>query len=134
MPLFLAFFIPGALYLFVIRSFRIIRVFRIFKLFNFWVEGELLLTAIKQSSKKIAVFFVIVIILVISIGTLMYMIEGSQNETAFNNIPNSIYWASVTMTTVGYGDITRVTALGKFLSVRDMVICYTISAVPTGIV
>ena len=134
LPLYLAFFIPGARYLFVIRSFRIILVFRIFKLFNFCVEGELLLTAIKQSSKKIAVFFVFVIILVISIGTLMYMIEGSQNETAFNNIPNSIYWACVTMTTVGYGDITPATALGKFLSACVMVIGYTIIAVPTGIV
>ncbi len=134
LPLYLAFFLPGARYLFVIRSFRIIRVFRIFKLFNFWVEGEMLLTAIKQSSKKIVVFFIFVIILVVSIGTLMYMIEGSQNESAFNNIPNSIYWACVTMTTVGYGDITPATALGKFLSACVMVIGYTIIAVPTGIV
>lgn len=133
-PLYLAFFLPGARYLLVIRAFRIIRVFRIFKLFNFWHEGEMLLTAIKQSSKKIAVFFVFVVILVISIGTLMYMIEGGQTESSFNNIPNSIYWACVTMTTVGYGDITPATGLGKFLSAFVMIIGYTIIAVPTGIV
>lgn len=134
LPLYLAFFLPGARYLFVIRAFRIIRVFRIFKLFNFWIEGELLLNSIKKSSKKIAVFFVFVVIIVISIGTLMFMIEGSQENTQFNNIPNSIYWACVTMTTVGYGDITPATALGKFLSACVMLIGYTIIAVPTGIV
>lgn len=134
LPLYLAFFLPGARYLLVIRAFRILRIFRIFKLFNFWHEGEMLLTAIKQSSKKIAVFFVFVVILVIAIGTLMYMIEGGQTETSFSNIPNSIYWACVTMTTVGYGDITPATGLGKFLSAFVMLIGYTIIAVPTGIV
>ena len=134
LPLYLAFFLPGARYLFVIRAFRIIRVFRIFKLFNFWMEGELLLTSIKKSSRKIAVFFVFVVILVISIGTLMFMIEGTQEDSQFDNIPNSIYWACVTMTTVGYGDITPTTALGKFLSAFVMLLGYTIIAVPTGIV
>lgn len=118
----------------IIRAFRIIRVFRIFKLFNFWLEGERLLTSLKESSKKIAVFFLFVVILVVAIGTLMYMIEGTQPNTQFNNIPNSIYWAIVTMTTVGYGDITPATALGKFLSACVMLIGYTIIAVPTGIV
>lgn len=134
LPLYLAFFLPGARYLLVIRAFRIIRVFRIFKLFTFWMEGERLLTSLKESSKKIAVFFLFVVILVISIGTLMYMIEGTQPNTQFNNIPNSIYWAIVTMTTVGYGDITPVTPLGKLLSACVMLIGYTIIAVPTGIV
>lgn len=134
LPLYLAFFLPGVRYLLVIRAFRIIRVFRIFKLFNFWLEGELLLTSIKKSSKKIAVFFVFVVMLVISIGTLMFMIEGTQEDSQFNNIPNSIYWACVTMTTVGYGDITPATALGKFLSAFVMLLGYTIIAVPTGIV
>ena len=102
LPLYLAFFLPGARYLLIIRAFRIIRVFRIFKLFNFWLEGERLLTSLRESSKKIAVFFLFVVILVVAIGTLMYMIEGTQPNTQFNNIPNSIYWAIVTMTTVGY--------------------------------
>ena len=134
LPLYLAFFLPGARYLLVIRAFRIIRVFRIFKLFTFWMEGERLLTSLKESSKKIAVFFLFVVILVVSIGTLMYMIEGTQPGTQFSNIPNSIYWAIVTMTTVGYGDITPATALGKFLSACVMLMGYTIIAVPTGIV
>ena len=94
----------------------------------------MLLTALRDSSKKIAVFFMFVVILVISIGTLMYMIEGGKPNTQFSNIPNSIYWACVTLTTVGYGDITPVTALGKFLSGCVMLIGYTIIAVPTGIV
>lgn len=94
----------------------------------------MLLRSIRESSKKIAVFFLFVVILVTSIGTLMYMIEGSQTHTQFNNIPNSIYWAIVTMTTVGYGDITPVTPLGKFLSACVMLLGYTIIAVPTGIV
>lgn len=134
LPLYLAFFLPGARHLLVIRAFRLIRVFRVFKLFNFWMEGEILLRSIRESSKKIAVFFLFVVILVTSIGTLMYMIEGSQASTQFNNIPNSIYWAIVTMTTVGYGDITPVTPLGKFLSACVMLLGYTIIAVPTGIV
>ena len=102
--------------------------------FNFLNEGERLLTALRESSKKIAVFFLFVVILVTSIGTLMYMIEGTQPNSQFNNIPNSIYWAIVTMTTVGYGDITPATGLGKFLSACVMLIGYTIVAVPTGIV
>lgn len=134
LPLYIGLFFPGARYLLVIRAFRLIRVFRVFKLFNFLVEGELLLTALRESGKKIAVFFLFVVILVTSIGTLMYMIEGTQSNTQFNNIPNSIYWAIVTMTTVGYGDITPITAMGKFLSAVVMLIGYTIIAVPTGIV
>lgn len=134
LPLYLAFLFPGARYLLIVRAFRLIRVFRVFKLFNFWMEGQMLLAALRDSSKKIAVFFSFVIILVISIGTLMYMIEGGTDETQFSDIPNSIYWACVTLTTVGYGDITPVTGLGKFLSGCVMLIGYTIIAVPTGIV
>lgn len=134
LPLYLVFLFPGVRHLLVIRAFRLIRVFRVFKLFNFWMEGEMLLRSLRQSSKKIAVFFLFVVILVISIGTLMYMIEGSRESSQFNNIPNSIYWAIVTMTTVGYGDITPVTPLGKFLSACVMLLGYTIIAVPTGIV
>lgn len=134
LPLYIGLIFPSARYLLIIRAFRLIRVFRVFKLFNFLTEGERLLTALRDSSKKIAVFFVFVVILVTSIGTLMYMIESSQPNTQFNNIPNSIYWAIVTMTTVGYGDITPATALGKFLSACVMLIGYTIIAVPTGIV
>lgn len=134
LPLYIGLLFPGVRYLLIIRTFRLIRVFRVFKLFNFLYEGERLLNALRDSSKKIAVFFLFVVILVTSLGTLMYMIEGTQPNTQFNNIPNSIYWAIVTMTTVGYGDITPDTALGRFLSACVMLIGYTIIAVPTGIV
>lgn len=134
LPLYIGLLFPGARYLLIIRAFRLIRIFRVFKLFHFLNEGERLLTALKDSSKKIAVFFLFVVILVTSIGTVMYMIEGSLHESQFSNIPNSIYWAIVTMTTVGYGDITPVTGFGKLLSAIVMLIGYTIIAVPTGIV
>ena len=134
LPLYLVFLVPSMRHLLIIRAFRLIRVFRVFKLFNFLIEGQMLLRALRQSSKKIAVFFFFVVILVTSIGTLMYMIEGSRPDSQFDNIPNSIYWAIVTMTTVGYGDITPVTPMGKMLSAFVMLLGYTIIAVPTGIV
>ena len=134
LPVYLSFFFAGTRYLIVIRAFRLIRVFRVFKLFNFLKEGNLLLKSLRISAPKIFVFFFFVLILVTSIGTIMYMIEGNQPGTQFNNIPNSIYWAIVTMTTVGYGDITPVTPAGRFLSAIVMLIGYTIIAVPTGIV
>lgn len=133
LPVYLAILFPDARYLLIIRAFRLVRVFRVFKLFNFWAEGELLISALKDSSKKIAVFFLFVVILVISIGTIIYMVEGNEPGTQFTNIPNSIYWACVTLTTVGYGDITPVTVIGKFLSAVVMLLGYTIIAVPTGI-
>ena len=134
LPVYLSFFFAGTRYLLVIRAFRLIRVFRVFKLFNFLKEGNMLLKSLRISAPKIFVFIFFVLILVTSIGTIMYMIEGNQPGTQFNNIPNSIYWAIVTMTTVGYGDITPVTPVGRFLSAIVMLIGYTIIAVPTGIV
>ncbi len=134
LPLYLGFFFTGARYLLIIRTFRLIRVFRVFKLFNFLEEGNLLLVSLRLSSRKIFVFFFFVLILVTSIGTIMFMVEGTQPNTQFNNIPNCIYWAIVTMTTVGYGDITPVTPVGRFISACVMLIGYTIIAVPTGIV
>lgn len=134
LPFYIGWIFGPVRYLLVIRTFRLIRVFRVFKLFNFLNEGNLLLRSLAYSSRKIIVFFLFVLILVISIGTLMYMIEGQHPDSAFNNIPNSIYWAIVTLTTVGYGDITPVTPLGRFLSAVVMLLGYTIIAVPTGIV
>lgn len=134
LPVYLGFIFTGARYLLVIRAFRIIRIFRIYRLFGFLNEGQILLQSLKESFRKIIVFFLFVVILVISIGTIMYMVESRQPGTQFSNIPNSIYWAVVTMTTVGYGDITPVTAFGRFLSAIVMLIGYTIIAVPTGIV
>lgn len=134
LPLYLGFVFTSARYLLIIRTFRLIRVFRVFKLFNFLDEGNLLLVSLRLSSRKIFVFFFFVLILVTSVGTIMYMVEGTQPDTAFNNIPNCIYWAIVTMTTVGYGDITPETPVGRFISACVMLIGYTIIAVPTGIV
>lgn len=134
LPAYLGFVFHDSHYLLVIRAFRLIRVFRIFKLFLFINEGNLLLRSLWISAPKIFIFFFFVLILVTSMGTVMYMIEGTQPGSDFNNIPNSIYWAIVTMTTVGYGDITPETPLGRFLSAVIMLIGYTIIAVPTGIV
>ena len=134
LPVYLSFFLHGTHYLLVIRAFRLIRIFRIFKLFTFINEGNLLLRSLWISAPKIFIFFFFVLILVTSMGTVMYAIEGDAPNSQFNNIPNSIYWAIVTMTTVGYGDITPVTPVGRFLSAVIMLIGYTIIAVPTGIV
>lgn len=134
LPFYMTWIFGSARYLLILRVFRLIRVFRVFKLFNFLREGNLLLRSIILSSRKIFVFFLFVVIMVISLGTIMYMIEGDIPGTQFTNIPKSIYWAIVTMTTVGYGDVTPVTGLGRFLSSIVMLLGYTIMAVPTGIV
>ena len=134
LPMYLGFFLHGARFMIVLRSFRLIRVFRIFKLFSFLQEGYLLLESIKQSFRKISVFFLFVLIIVICLGTVMYMVECDALGTQFTDIPTSIYWSVVTMTTVGYGDITPVTTAGRFFSAIVMLLGYTIIAVPTGIV
>ena len=134
LPMYLAWLLPDARFVIVLRSIRLIRVFRIFKLFSFLDEGYKLMESLRQSFKKIFVFFLFVLILVICLGTMMYMVEGGQPETQFTDIPTSIYWAIVTMTTVGYGDITPVTPLGRLFAGIVMLLGYTIIAVPTGIV
>lgn len=135
-PLYLSFipFLASTRYFFILRAFRLIRIFRVLKLFAFINEGYLLMQSIRMSLRKIAVYFLFVLILVTIIGTVMYMIEGDLPDTPFTDIPTSIYWAIVTLTTVGYGDITPVTAMGKFLSSVVMILGYTIIAIPTGIV
>lgn len=134
LPMYLGWLLPGARFVIVLRSIRLIRVFRIFKLFSFLDEGYALLESLRQSFKKIFVFFLFVLIMVICLGTVMYMVEGGEPDTSFTDIPTSIYWAIVTMTTVGYGDITPVTPLGRFFAGLVMLLGYTIIAVPTGIV
>ena len=134
LPLYLGFFLQGARYLLIVRSFRLIRVFRVFKLFSFLNEGNLLMQSLWISRAKIGVFFLFVLILNISIGTLMYVVEGNRPDTPFTDIPASIYWSIVTMTTVGDGDITPITGMGRFLSAVVMLFGYTIIAIPTGIV
>lgn len=134
LPMYLGFFLHSARFMIVLRSFRLIRVFRIFRLFAFLQEGYLLLESIRASFRKISVFFLFVTIIVICLGTVMYMVEHDVPGSQFTDIPTSIYWAVVTMTTVGYGDITPVTDAGRFFSAIVMLLGYTIIAVPTGIV
>ncbi len=133
-PLYLGWIFGPMRYLMVVRTFRLMRVFRVYKLFSFLEEGDILMRSLKLSTRKILVFFLFVVIMVISLGTLMYMVEGNVEGTQFTDIPTSIYWAVVTMTTVGYGDIAPVTMVGRFLSAIVMLLGYTIMAVPTGIV
>ena len=122
----------GSRYLLVIRTIRLLRVFRIFKLGRFVGEGEFILNALKASRFKILVFLTAVFTLVIVIGTFMYVVEGGEN--GFTSIPKSIYWAIVTLTTVGYGDISPGTVLGQTMASILMILGYAIIAVPTGIV
>ncbi|WAC39542.1 ion transporter [Pedobacter sp. SL55] len=132
LPSYLSLFFPGGQYLMVIRAVRLLRVFRIMKLTRFMNEGNVLGRALKASSHKIIVFLTCVLTLVTIIGTLMYIIEG--DDTGFTSIPVSIYWAIVTITTVGYGDISPQSTLGQLLASVLMILGYGIIAVPTGIV
>jgi voltage-gated potassium channel len=122
---------PSASHLVVVRILRVLRLFRILRLTEFLVEEQLLIRAIQQSSKMIFIFFLIVAILATVFGSIMYVIEGPEN--GFNSIPEGIYWAVVTITTVGYGDITPQTAIGKSVSTLVMLTGYSIIAVPTGV-
>lgn len=134
LPPYLSVFVSNARYMIILRSIRFIRIFRIFRLFAFINEGQLLLRALSKSLHKIAVYFLFVLILVTCMGTMMYIVESGQPDSAFTDLGTSLYWAVVTMTTVGYGDITPVTFLGRLLSAFIMLLGYTIIAIPTGIV
>ena len=134
MPPYLSYFLPNARYMLMFRTFRFIRIFRILKLFSLINEGYILMYSLRKSLNKIAVYFLFVLILVTCLGTLMYMVESGRNDTQFTDRATSVYWAIVTMTTVGYGDITPVTPIGRLLSAFVMLLGYTIIAVPTGIV
>lgn len=132
LPSYISLFLPGAHLLASLRAVRLLRVFRILKLGQFVGASKMLTVALIRSRDKILVFLFTVIILCIIFGTLMYMIEGPLN--GFSDIPVSIYWTIVTLTTVGFGDITPQTGLGQFLSMVIMIMGYGIIAVPTGIV
>ena len=131
-PTYLSVLFPGSQYFLVIRLLRVLRIFRVLKLVQYLGEAKLLMQALKNSSRKIAVFIFTVITLVVIFGSLMYVIEGEAN--GFTSIPRSIYWAIVTLTTVGYGDISPQTPFGQFLASVIMILGYAIIAVPTGIV
>ena len=131
-PTYVSLILPAAAPLMVIRALRLLRVFRVFKLGHFVAEADMLLTAMAASRRKILVFLGSVVTLVFLLGTLMYIVEPSS--AGFSSIPASVYWAIVTMTTVGYGDIAPVTVVGKFIASFVMIVGYGIIAVPTGIV
>ncbi len=131
-PAYFTLLFSSAKYLIGIRSLRLMRIFKILKLGQFNSEGNMLLSALKRSRHKIVVFLLFITLLVFILGTLMYVVEDGRN--GFHNIPESIYWSIVTITTVGYGDIVPKTMLGKIISSIMMIIGYAIIAIPTGIV
>lgn len=132
-PKYLTFFLTGGQSLVVLRALRLLRVFRILKLARFVGESTNFVRALKVSRAKIIVFLSFVVILCIVLGTVMYLVESGEN-TGFTSIPRSVYWAIVTLTTVGYGDIAPATALGQFIASFIMIMGYGIIAIPTGIV
>ncbi len=131
LPGVIAIFYPNAQYLLVIRIVRVLRIFRILKLRQYLRQADFLLTALRGSRQKITVFFVSVMSLVTVFGSLMYVVEGPEH--GFTSIPRGIYWAIVTLTTVGFGDITPKTPLGQAIASLVMLTGYSIIAVPTGI-
>ena len=132
LPTYLAFFFPAASFMGVIRALRIMRIFRILKLVRYLQDSNILLRSLLMAKRKIFIFFTTVAILVTIFGALIYVIEGPKN--GFTSIPQSIYWAIVTITTVGYGDLVPQTALGKAIASMTMLLGYSILAVPTGII
>jgi voltage-gated potassium channel len=131
-PMYINLLFPGLGFLLSIRAIRLLRIFRILKLVHFVGASNQLVNALKNSRVKIAVFLFSVLVSCVILGTLMFIIEGPEN--GFTSIPVSIYWTIVTLTTVGFGDITPATPLGQFVSVVIMILGYGIIAVPTGLV
>ena len=132
LPTYLSLYITGGQFVLILRTFRLLRVFRILNLGKYISESYSLLNAMKASRYKITVFLEAVLVIVVIVGTLMYLIEGETS--GFDSIPVSVYWAIVTLTTVGFGDITPVTPLGRVIASFLMLLGYAIIAVPTGIV
>ena len=131
-PTYLSVLLPGGHFLLVVRVLRVLRVFRVLKLAKYVAEAELIVAALKASGRKIAVFLFAVLSIVVVVGSLIYLIEG--DASGFTSIPRSVYWAIVTLTTVGYGDISPRTPLGQTLAATIMILGYGLIAVPTGLV
>lgn len=132
LPTYLSLFIPGTQFALVLRIFRLLRVFRVLSLGKYIGESFVLWNALKASKYKIVVFLEGVLVVVVIVGTMMYLIEGEAS--GFDSIPHSIYWSIVTLTTVGFGDIAPITPLGRFVASFLMLLGYGVIAVPTGIV
>ncbi len=131
LPTYLSLLVPGAQSLLVVRTLRLLRVFRVFKLAQYVAEAAALRAAIRRSARKLVLFIGTVMTIVVIMGALMYLVEGP--EYGFTSIPTGVYWAIVTVTTVGYGDVSPATSFGRFLAAVLMLIGYGILAVPTGI-
>jgi voltage-gated potassium channel len=131
-PTYLDLLVPGTGFLFVFRVLRLLRIFRVLKLVQYVKDADMLLYALRESRRKITVFLFAVITIAVIMGSLMYVIEGEAH--GFTSIPMSIYWAIVTLTTVGYGDLSPATAFGQTMAAILMIMGYSIIAVPTGIV
>jgi voltage-gated potassium channel len=131
LPNYLGLFLPGIKYMLALRILRLLRIFRILKLYEYLQEAQVLMGALRNSLRKITVFLYVVLTLVVVFGSLMYVVEGPAS--GFTSIPKSVYWAIVTITTVGYGDIAPKTPLGQIIASTIMIMGYGIIAVPTGI-
>lgn len=131
-PKYLSFFFVGSQYFTAFRALRLLRIFRILKLVRYTGASNNLLKALNASRTKISIFIFFVLVISLILGTVMYIVEGPEH--GFNSIPHSVYWTIVTLTTVGYGDISPETGFGQFLATLIMIIGYGIIAVPTGIV
>lgn len=134
LPGYLGLFFRSGRFLSVVRILRVLRVFRILGLNAYASEAQNMLTALKNSRHRITIFFIFIITLTVILGSVMYVVEGTQPDSGFSNIPRSIYWAVVTVTTVGYGDISPQTSLGQFIAAVAMILGYSIIVVPTGLV
>lgn len=133
LPTYLSIFFPGSQYLLTIRALRLLRIFRVLKISRYLQESNMLVTALINSRIKISIFMFAVVMIVLISGSMMYFIEGNANS-GFSSIPQSMYWAIVTVTTVGYGDIAPATVFGRLFAAMLMILGYAIIAVPTGIV
>lgn len=132
LPSYLSLWLAGSQFLMAIRILRLLRVFRVLRLYHFLNEARLPTIALQRSFYKIGVFFLFMLVLVTLLGTVIYVVEYGHDS--FNSIPEGIYWAIVTVTTVGYGDVVPTTVVGKFIASFSMILGYTIIAVPTSIV